>query len=195
MKCSKCFTPIPVNGLFCPQCGERVQVNVPPRSSVVPSVTPAPTLSPTMLLVPTPDFTAREMKRQKRREKRRRARGFWYSPLTNFICLVLCVAGWFFIPYEITVYVSNYDFSQLLANAAKLFGFFSGRDIAAATTDALIAIGLIVVLILVSILGLTAIYRIFKRLVVFSRSKKEWKKQQNREIEEISRTKEGEGVK
>ena len=189
MKCSKCSASIPENGIFCPQCGEKAQVGTQP-SPVLPVAVVAPPIPAT-----APEPTKQELRRQKRREKRRRARGFWYNPVTNLICLVLCVSGWFFIPHEITVYISNYDFGQILANATQLFGFFSGRDIAATAIDALIAIGLIVLLILASILGLTAVYRIIKRLIVFSGSKRKMKKQQDKEIQEAAKAKAKESAK
>ncbi len=186
MNCSKCSANIPPNGAFCPQCGTPVAGAVPVIPPHPVRQPPMNTANPPVLTPPPPVYTERELRRRKRREKRRRARGFWYHPVTNIVCLVLMVAGWFFIPKNILTYAESIDMGARWNTPDKIMNLLSGREGQEFLQYALIIIALAVVLILVTLLGLTAIYRLIKRVVVSSRSKKEWNRKQKEEIAAVA---------
>jgi len=188
MFCSQCSTPIPEDGLFCPECGQKVTVSAPPPAASVPqsyenppSASPLPVPFPQnqVLADPSMEPPIREssLRREKRRQRRRHARGFWFHPVTNLIILALSAAGGFFIPREILVYVTGYDLSSLMAKSAQLFQYNSLRDGWDAAKDAILAIALTVLLLVLTVMGIAAIVRMFKRMLVGSRRKKEWKKE------------------
>jgi|GEM_PF-4897734 len=209
MYCTKCSTPIPEGGLFCPECGQKMTASIPstgstpyshenfpptppppaplPQNQDIMMLSPAPPppaslpqnqgiMMPAPSPAPLPLSPARESSRSEmRRQKRRHARGFWFYPLTNIIILGLSVSGWFFVPREIAAYATGYDLSSLMAKSAQLFQYNSLRDGWDAAKDAVLAIALAVLLLVLTVMGLAALVRIFKRIGSVSRRKKEWK--------------------